>query len=178
MIETLILLMVLMQFKHFIADYPLQLPIKYMYGKFKTENWVLPLAAHSGVHFAFTFVIAICLVSFKIALLCACIDFVIHFIMDRIKASPDLLGRYHALSKDQFKGLAESLALAKSGVAANITPELTKESERLVDEITGKFKSNTYFWYALGLDQMIHGLTDLLTVVIMVQYMNGWNLFN
>lgn len=75
-----------MQFKHFIADYPLQ--GKYMLGKFKPHGWVLPLAAHCGVHFLFTFAIAY-LWTFNglLALGCGLLDFVVHFIMDRVKAS-------------------------------------------------------------------------------------------
>lgn len=86
------LLLVLFQIKHFLADYPLQ--GKYMLGKFKPQGWVPPLAAHCGVHAAFTFLICIAFVRPELAIALSVFDFVIHFIMDRIKASPKMLGRY------------------------------------------------------------------------------------
>jgi hypothetical protein len=55
-ITTIFLLLLLFQFKHFIADYPLQ--GEYMLGKFKDKGWMLPLFAHVGVHGAFTFIIS------------------------------------------------------------------------------------------------------------------------
>ena len=54
---TLFVLLVLYQVKHFVADYPLQ--GTYMLGKFKKNGWVLPLAAHCGVHALFTFAIVL-----------------------------------------------------------------------------------------------------------------------
>lgn len=86
------LLLILFQIKHFVADYPLQ--GAYMLGKFKREGWVLPLAAHCGVHAVFTFVIATVFAGVKLAVVAAAIDFVLHFTMDRLKASPDMMGRF------------------------------------------------------------------------------------
>lgn len=85
-------LLILFQLKHFLADYPLQ--GKYMLGKFKDSGWVAPLSAHCGVHAFFTLCISLALVSWEYAIALACFDFVVHFIMDRVKASPRLLGRY------------------------------------------------------------------------------------
>jgi len=90
MFEVVVLL-VLFQLKHFVADYPLQ--NSYMLGKFKESGWVAPLSAHCLVHAAVTF--AICLsYGLTVAVLAACFDFIVHFAMDRVKASPKLLGRY------------------------------------------------------------------------------------
>ena len=41
-----LLLAVIYQVKHFLADYPLQTP--YMLQKFKEQDWETPLAAHAG----------------------------------------------------------------------------------------------------------------------------------
>lgn len=96
----LFILLVLFQIKHFVCDYPLQTP--YMLGKMNRTGWVKPLAAHAYIHSAGTWFIAywflfttdktesIFLLSCGLALT----DFVIHFIVDRIKASPDLGGRF------------------------------------------------------------------------------------
>lgn len=93
MITTLFILLILFQLKHFIADYPLQ--GQYMLGKFKSgTEWILPLTAHSSVHAIGTFIISILFVPFNIALSLAVLDFGLHFVMDRIKASPNILGRF------------------------------------------------------------------------------------
>lgn len=90
---TLIILLVIFQLKHFIADYPLQTP--YMLGKANITGWVRPLVAHAFVHSMFTLSITLFFVNLKIALLLAIMDLTIHFIVDRIKASPSLGGRFN-----------------------------------------------------------------------------------
>lgn len=90
-------LLFLYQAKHFVCDFVLQ--TQYMLGKFKESGWVLPLLAHSGVHSLATFVIAIVFVGPLFALLLAVFDLVVHFTMDRIKASPNLGGKYNPTEK-------------------------------------------------------------------------------
>ena len=97
--EIVFLLLILFQIKHFICDYPLQ--TQYMLGKMGRINWIKPLAAHAGVHALGTFFIvflfmntAYWLDSFVFATAFALVDFILHFIVDRIKASPDLGGRW------------------------------------------------------------------------------------
>lgn len=87
----IIILLVLFQYKHFVADYPLQ--NAYMLGKFKLEGWERPLAAHAGVHALFTFVIVLYF-NPLLALPLAIIDFLVHGIVDRLKAHPHIGGRY------------------------------------------------------------------------------------
>ncbi len=91
-------LLVVYQLKHFFADFPLQ--GRYMLGKFKGgTEWIRPLAAHAGVHFVFTFVIA-CVALYRVpgtlpkAFVLGALDFTVHFCVDRLKASPDLGGRW------------------------------------------------------------------------------------
>lgn len=160
------LLLVLFQLKHFLADYPLQTP--YMLGKFKNTGWVLPLATHCGVHVLFTLTISLfytqdlTLISGLLIL-----DFTVHFIMDRIKASPSLLGRYEAMSKGEFRGSLESRSLYSQGLGHG---KLNETCELGIKKLDRKFKENTYFWYSLGLDQMIHHLTDIAIIYILVTY--------
>lgn len=94
--ELLIVIFVILasfQMKHLICDYQLQ--TKYMLGKFNETGWALPLAAHSAVHAGFTvFLVFVITQIFWLAVVMAVFDFVVHFTMDRIKASPKLLGRY------------------------------------------------------------------------------------
>ena len=105
--EKLFGLLVIFQIKHFLADYPLQTP--YMLGKFKGGlEWISPLALHSLVHALFTLAILLAFAPSLWAL--AFLDFTVHFIQDRIKASPNLLGRFKpdnkffwwALGQDQM----------------------------------------------------------------------------
>lgn len=92
-IESFALLMVIFQTKHFIADYPLQ--TAYMLGKFQAyPKYILPLAAHAGVHALFTGLIVLAYQQYDLVLKLVLLDFVTHFFIDRIKASPSLLGRY------------------------------------------------------------------------------------
>jgi hypothetical protein len=95
MTEILILL-VLFQLKHFLCDFPLQ--GKYMLGKFKQTGWVPPLAAHASLHALGTLLIAgwfgYSTIPFGTAVVCALADFAIHFTVDRVKASPSMLGRW------------------------------------------------------------------------------------
>jgi hypothetical protein len=83
--------------KHFIADFPLQTP--YMLGKSKRNGWAVPLLAHSAVHGAFT--LAILLVAAPSLWSLALVEVVAHFGIDRLKAHPDLGGRWNP-SQPQF----------------------------------------------------------------------------
>lgn len=116
-IEMVFILMVIFQFKHFFADYPLQ--GKYMLGKFKGgTEWILPLLLHCSVHAAFTLLICLWI---NPALWWLCfLDLTSHFIMDRIKASPNLLGKFKVEQRQ--------------------------------------------FWINLGIDQLVHHLSDILIV--------------
>ena len=162
-----LILLFIYQIKHFVADFPLQ--TKFMLGKFKADGWIIPLSAHCAVHAVFTILISSCFVSLIAALALGLFDFIVHFIMDRIKASPQMLGRFQSLSKEQFKGLSESRALAMNGVSYEANPELMKESKRIVCEIDAKFKGNTYFWWALGFDQIVHHFTHYAIIYMLVR---------
>lgn len=171
-------LLVVYQLKHFIADYPLQ--GKFMLRKFlPTPHWILPLAAHAGVHAAFTYVIALC-VKPQVALWLALLDFVAHFVIDRLKASPNLGGRFQALTKKDFaeQGLKVAKLQGYLSLGEHIqtseelhqkTPEQrVGELAKLEDEWEGRLKSNTYFWWALGADQTAHHLTHYLLIYFLI----------
>lgn len=156
------LLLITYQLKHFICDYPLQ--GKFMLGKFKKyPDFILPLLAHSGVHGVATFLIAYC-VKPKIAFQLALCDMVIHFTMDRIKASPNLLGRYKALSGKEYMYMTKQVAeVERMEVKMKIEGSLSRKNKLGFKEIKDcanrRFKGNTYFWFSLGFDQMVHHLT-------------------
>lgn len=99
MIVDIFVLLVAFQIKHFLADYIYQ--NAYMLGKFKEKGWVLPLLSHVSFHGVFTIAIAAFYVTnWWIVLGLALFDMIIHFIMDRIKASPKMLGRFNATQKE------------------------------------------------------------------------------
>lgn len=91
-------LLILFQLKHFICDYPLQ--TYYMLGKANRFKWALPLATHSSVHALGTFLIVL-LFNPAIAVYLALMDFILHFIVDRLKASPNYGGRFK-IEQPQF----------------------------------------------------------------------------
>src|SRR3989344_7267133 len=118
---TVFVLLVVYQFKHFLADYPLQ--GKYMLGKFKPGwDFLGPLVAHCGVHAVMTYFIGITYLYlnplqdpgfYKGTVLCmglAAFDFVAHFCMDRIKAGPKWLGRFKALSGAEYMALMPTIS--------------------------------------------------------------------
>lgn len=85
------ILLVIFQIKHFICDYPLQ--NQYMLGKMQANDWIRPLAAHAITHSVGTGLIALIFAP-HLTLLLIFADFVLHFIVDRLKASPTLGGRW------------------------------------------------------------------------------------
>ncbi len=110
------ILLVLFQIKHFLADFPLQ--GKYMLGKFKSGlDWIYPLTAHCLVHVILTATIIIWYTLYAKSgrmpiewFWLPIVDFVVHFAQDRLKASPNLMGRWKpdnkffwwALGQDQM----------------------------------------------------------------------------
>lgn len=154
------LLLLLFQVKHFLADYPLQ--GKYMLGKFKKyPDFILPLLAHCGVHAFFTFLISYFSTnSWLFSLNVALFDLSAHFVVDRIKASPNMLGKFKALSKSemlQIMRIDKEIMEGYNGCAENAHKRWTMEKSE-------KLRSNTYFWWALGWDQFMHHMTHYFIV--------------
>ena len=154
--KIILTLCVVFQFKHFIADYPLQ--NAYMLGKFKRKGWMLPLLAHSSVHGVFTFAITYGItLNAVLALWLSLFDILVHGCMDRIKASPSLLGRFKALSQGEYRMALEYKA---------IDEKMGRGVDHLLD---AQIKGNTYFWWALGFDQLVHHLTDIAIIYFIVR---------
>lgn len=97
--ETVFILLVTFQLKHFIADYPLQR--EYMMRKTDVSwTFFVPLSVHCGVHGLLT--LAICFFWAPQLWWLALLDFAIHFLMDRMKSGPKYLGRFDDTSKHSF----------------------------------------------------------------------------
>lgn len=137
---TVFLMLLAFQVKHFVVDYPMQVP-KFFLGKFRSDwGFVGPLAAHAGLHAAATFAILVgfgCRAHLAAAL--ALLNGSVHFVMDRAKASSRCLGRWKPLTAEQW-------------VAADAAGD------------RAKLRGNSLFWVALGFDQLVHHLTDLACV--------------
>jgi hypothetical protein len=104
-----VLLSAIFAVKHFLADFPFQ--NVYMFaGKGKLNGWVLPLMAHCSVHASLT--LLICLFFRPQLFWLAAVDFSIHFLMDRIKSAPRLLGQFKQLAPSEF---AQASAKQKKG---------------------------------------------------------------
>jgi hypothetical protein len=143
------LFLIVYQIKHFIADYPLQ--GRYMLGKFKPyPDFIMPLLSHGLVHGLFTYFIAL-FVKPEHAILLGALDMTIHSVVDWIKANPSIGGRFAALSKNEMYGILHR----------------AKNNGPLPDD-AALVKSNTFFWWALGADQMAHHLTHYLLIWMML----------
>src|SRR6185312_14014674 len=95
--NLIFLLLVAFQVKHYLGDFPLQ--TQYMLRLKSAPGWqfAIPLAVHCFVHAAMTLAIVM-LVRPSLWWL-AGVDFACHFLMDRIKSGPHLLGRYNDVEK-------------------------------------------------------------------------------
>ena len=92
---SVFILLIAFQLKHFLCDFPLQ--GKYMLGKFSRDPlvWSPALTAHAAVHwFGTSLIVYMFTVRVDVAFLVGACDFAVHFVVDRIKASPNLLGRW------------------------------------------------------------------------------------
>lgn len=110
----LIILLVLFQIKHYVVDFKIQLDDPNNMRKFDSHNWVLPLLKHANQHavgstaIALVFLVSNGMNEWYHALVLPSIylfDLIVHFSMDRIKASPNLLGRFKYPSKEYFRSL-------------------------------------------------------------------------
>jgi hypothetical protein len=176
---AILILLVAFQLKHFLADFPLQ--TQRMLGKFKERGWFAPLAAHAGVHALGTLSV-ICLFYYAVigpidgrrfltALSLALFDFCVHFIMDRIKASPRLMGRWKSLSQTEFASakreilMYEDLELLKLNSQSYKDICTIEETARLAKR---RLRGNRLFWQALGFDQMVHHFTHYAIIAWLV----------
>lgn len=171
------------QLKHFICDYPGQ--TTWMLGKFKTKGWALPLAAHAAVHAAFTFGLSVLFMGAGMAAVyVALLDFAIHFTMDRVKASGKMMGRWKALSAKEYAEVAATIAAHESGTLcykpAGIKTQLNslpheeyvawydQETAKYIESLRARIRSNKLFWWALGFDQLVHHITDIVVIWLLV----------
>jgi len=161
-------LLIIYQIKHFLCDYPLQ--GQYMLGKFKPwPDFIKPLATHALVHGVATFLIALAF-NPRIAFWVALLDTVVHFAVDRVKASPNLLGRFKPLTASTYK-MAYNMSQGLGMISGDsMTDKLDQEKLKAYKIIGRKdIRANTFFWWSLGADQMAHHLTHYLIIFLLLK---------
>lgn len=98
--QMTLIMFILLHVKHFLADFPFQTP--YMLGKAKKGfAWLLPLTSHCAVHAFFS---ALIITLFKPQMVwVAGIEFIAHFIIDKLKVSYKLpQGQWDNSVKGQY----------------------------------------------------------------------------
>lgn len=98
-VELLLWLLIFFQVKHFFADFVFQ--NVWMLQKSRPSwDFVPPLAIHCGVHAGATLALVLYLNPMYWWL--AALDFLVHFVMDRVKAGPSYLGRFNDVRGKAF----------------------------------------------------------------------------
>lgn len=117
---TVFVLLIVFQVKHFVIDYVVQFSRHDSMRKFNATGWVIPLFKHANDHgMASAFIVSTVLYAVGTAWLPLILlslgaylfDLTIHFTMDRIKASPHILGKYRFPSREYFLSLAADQAV-------------------------------------------------------------------
>lgn len=97
-IWTILILLGVIEIKHLICDWFLQSPFIWIWGgkgKARFVDYFLPLLTHAGLHALFTLVIFwIYSGEYLVGLLAGELDLITHFVIDRIKSSPYIFGRF------------------------------------------------------------------------------------
>lgn len=98
-VQTVFILSVIYQIKHFVADYLFQ--HNYMLNKIRPGwDFILPLSLHCMVHAVLTLVI--CLIYRPDVWWLSLVDFGTHFALDRFRSGPKYLGRFNDINKSYF----------------------------------------------------------------------------
>lgn len=115
-IIEIVILLIVFQFKHFIVDYIIQIADPEHTRKFDIFGWFSPLLKHASHHGLGSLAITALYLSYSnigftsIAFIFLIIgvlvfDTAVHFTVDRIKASPNFLGKYCYPTKEYFRSV-------------------------------------------------------------------------
>ena len=99
--HMLLLLLIILVIKHWLADFPLQ--TEYMLNKSAKEGWAIPLLDHALVHGFMSTVIFMLFSTWWFGLLIGILDTMLHFIIDRLKGSPTIKEMYEPWLLRTFK---------------------------------------------------------------------------
>lgn len=92
-IETILIILILFNFKHLLSDFLFQ--TFYMLEGKKKDGWgfIYPLSLHCSVHVLLSMPIVIFYMGVNLWWLLP-LEFIIHFLLDRLKAGPKYGGRF------------------------------------------------------------------------------------
>jgi len=129
--------------KHFIVDFPLQVPFMY---KNKGIYGHIGGLVHAQFHGMATYIILLCIThNWWTAFDLSALDFIIHYHVDWAKMN---------LNKFEF-------------TMSYVTKDTTK---LIVDKREWKPDTSEYFWWLLGLDQFLHYMTYMLIIYLAVNW--------
>jgi hypothetical protein len=137
--------------KHFLASYPLQ--CSYTVKGLGSSGWFKPMLARCSIQSACTALLALGYwmktgAGINVTLLVAVmgLDFVSHFLIDRMKVSPEFLGRYQVASPQEL---------------AQMAVDYQSKDIAVVKAAQAESDSNKYFWWCDGLCHLLYGLVGL-----------------
>lgn len=144
--------------KHFLASYPLQ--TSYTVKGLSSSGWFVPMLARCGIQAGCTMLLTLGFwykmgASFNGMLLVSvmAIDFVSHFLIDRMKVSPEFLGRFQVASPQEL---------------AQMQIDYTSKDPGVVVAAQAESDSNKYFWWADGFCHLLYGVIGL-TMAYLIQ---------
>lgn len=143
-VSQIFILLLAFQLKQFFCDYPIY--PEFLLKRFKGSG-LTAFIVHSGIHSFMT--LGICLIlsssGFGLAVLMACLDFVIDFMLNQFRSRSETIARFRPLDLDEF------LAASRK----------EKRNHRL-------------YWAFFGLDQTIHHLTHYAIVFVLCEQGAVW----
>lgn len=168
MITEIFMLLVIFEIKHDLADFEWQ--NAYMLQKFKADwGFFKPLAVHCAVHAFCTFFIVWAWywhtpnMPILSILAIPALDFITHFVMDRIKAGPKYLGRFKTINEFEYNYHQQEINRAvKEGAIYNC-----HKAENL---FYSRMRSNNCFWSSLGFDQGFHHIIHYLIIYLLMTW--------
>lgn len=155
---VLYMVIALFALKHFLASYPLQ--CSYTVKGLGSSNWFLPMLARCSVPAITTMVLVLGIwhkmgVSLNVTLLAVvmAIDFVSHFLIDRMKVSGGLFGRFQVASPQEL---------------AQIAIDYTSKDPAVVEAAQAESDSNKYFWWVDGFCHLLYGAIGLTQIYLIM----------
>lgn len=146
-----VVLIALMALKHFVASYPLQ--CSYTVKGLGSSNWLLPMLARCSIHGAATIIVILSWwwhngepMRWSILAIVAGADMLSHFVIDRVKVSSELLGKYQVASPQELA----QIAIDYQSKDASVVAAAQAESD-----------SNKYFWWVDGGCHLLYGLVGI-----------------
>lgn len=165
--STIFLMLILFEIKHFLFDFVFQ--TKYHLGKFNADgSFYWPLVSHSAWVACLTpAILGIAGYGRHVELVAIAwgIDFWSHFFIDRLKAGPKYLGRFKALSAQEYQVCNKAVYNSQIYYDINGNQKFMDTPEALK-----KLRGNWMYFVSIGIDQMAHHLVYLAIIYMAVSW--------